>query len=138
MNFIYHTRVYTDDTDYGGIVYHANYLKFMERARTEWLDHWGLPLSTLSNQGYFFVIRAAELNYLKPARLNDHLEITSEITDHTQTQFHFSHTVRNAHNKDCVYTTGEIKLVCVNPEFKPTRIPETLIQKITENKKHGH
>ncbi len=84
--FNHQIRIYTDDTDCGGVVYHANYLKFMERARTEWLEHIGLALNQLATEGYLFAIRRAELEYLKPARLNDLVELSCAISDISRTQ----------------------------------------------------
>ena len=81
-NFIWPVRVYYEDTDAGGVVYYANYLKFMERARTEWLRTLGFEQTTLLNDyGIKFVVRAVALEYLRPALFNDRLEITVQPTE---------------------------------------------------------
>ena len=78
--FVWPIRVYYEDTDAGGIVYYANYLKFMERARTEWLRHYGIDLRELAAQGQtMFVVRSAKLDFLQPAHLGDALEVSVEV-----------------------------------------------------------
>ena len=75
--FRWRTRVYWEDTDGGGVVYYANYLKFMERARTEWLRSLGHQQHEIAEKfGFVFAVREARVNYLKPARLDDDLEVT--------------------------------------------------------------
>ena len=75
-------RVYYEDTDAGGIVYYANYLRFMERARTEWLAAIGFPLAAFEREhGVVFVVHRCEIDYLRPARLNDALDVTVEVAD---------------------------------------------------------
>ena len=81
--FRWPVRVYYEDTDAGGVVYYANYLKFMERARTEWLRCHGFELPALADEhGILFVVRAVEIEYLKPARFNDALDVTLELDEH--------------------------------------------------------
>ncbi len=132
-SFFYQTRVYTDDTDCSGIVYHANYLKWMEHARTEWLDYLGLSLKQLAQDGFLFVVRTAHLEYLKPARLNDTLNISCPVLESTRTQLLFQQDISSAQDKHCIFVQGRIKLVCVTPELKPTRIPETLMHALGEH-----
>src|SRR6187455_1309935 len=77
QEFSWRARVYWEDTDGGGVVYYANYLKFMERARTEWLRSMGHSQSELANTyGYVFAVAEVKVNYRKPARLDDELRIT--------------------------------------------------------------
>ena len=132
--FSHQLRVYADDTDFGGVVYHANYLKFMERTRSEWLESISISLSQWAKEGYLFIIRSAEIQYLKPARLNDYLEISCRIRELSRTQAIFQQEIYSADDKSCIYTTGVIKLVCVDHQLKPVRIPETLLQKMMEIK----
>jgi acyl-CoA thioester hydrolase len=74
-------RIYYEDTDAGGVVYHANYLRFMERARTEWLREIGYDLDVMTREvNLVFVVRAVTINYHKPARLNDQLNVSAELT----------------------------------------------------------
>ncbi|HEY0338651.1 MAG TPA: YbgC/FadM family acyl-CoA thioesterase, partial [Burkholderiales bacterium] len=79
--FIWPVRVYYEDTDAGGVVYYANYLKFTERARTEWLRAAGFEQTDLAEaHGVIFVVRAFAIDYLKPARFNDTLQVSVELT----------------------------------------------------------
>ena len=128
LPFCYETAVYPEDTDYGGIVYHTNYLKYMERTRTEWLKSIGQPLSELAKHQIFFVLRQANIDFIKPAKLNDELSISCEITDITRTQLIFEQSVKNKFENDCVYAFGWVKLVCVNFNFKPARIPVPILE----------
>src|SRR3954465_1818437 len=80
--FIWPVRVYYEDTDAAGVVYYANYLKFMERARTEWLASLGFPLAAfVRDHGGFFVVHRCEIDFVAPARLNDSLAVTVEVLD---------------------------------------------------------
>ena len=80
MSFAFDVRVYWEDTDAGGIVFYANYLKFMERARTEWLRSLGIAQRTLrETTGGMFVVSETQLKYLRPARLDDDLRVTAEL-----------------------------------------------------------
>src|SRR5690606_11748033 len=80
MAFTFPIRVYWEDTDAGGIVFYANYLKFFERARTEWLRNLGVEQQKLRDEvGGMFVVTQAQLNYLKPARLDDMIDVTAVL-----------------------------------------------------------
>lgn len=127
----YTTRVYVEDTDYVGVVYYANYLKFMERARTEFLLQLGFNLPELERNGYLIVIFKVELIYTLPAKLNDELEVTADISHVGNTSFTFSQLVRNKKNNNCVYCQGEIKLVCIDKQTQqPVRIPQAIREKL--------
>jgi len=91
-------RVYFQDTDAGGVVYHANYLNFMERARTEWLRTYGHSNAELMKElGMVFVMRSVKLDYLKPALLDDLLEVTAQIKDIGRSRVTLLQTVRRQH-----------------------------------------
>lgn len=78
--FLWPIRVYYEDTDAGGVVYHTNYIKFMERARTEWLRHLGIEQDELrDNDGVIFAVRSVQVEYFLPAKFNDELLISSEV-----------------------------------------------------------
>ena len=118
-------RVYFQDTDAGGVVYHANYLNFMERARTEWMRSHGYSNAELMKEfGAVFVVRSLKLDYLKPALLDDMLSVTAQIKDIGRSRISLYQTVgRDA----VVLTEGEVHLVCVSLEsFKPVSVPEVL------------
>ena len=114
-------RVYTEDVDYMGIVYHANYLCFFERARTEMLREKELLLSDLKKLNVLFAINELAIQYRYPAKLDDLLNINTEIKDLTRCSFVFD---QQMHNQDeQLISEARIKVVCVNSELKPKRIP---------------
>lgn len=127
--FVYQVRVYWEDTDAGGVVYYANYLKFMERARTEWLRSLGFEQQHLrETHGVVFVVRHVEIDYLAPARLDDLLVVSTQRTDTTRTCL----TVAQEIAADTVLTRATVRIVCVDPmSFKPVKIPQTLVEKMT-------
>jgi acyl-CoA thioester hydrolase len=118
-------RVYFQDTDAGGVVYHANYLNFMERARTEWLRTHGYSNAGLMKEfGVVFVVRSFKLDYLKPALLDDLLDVTAQINDVSRSRISLLQTVRRGND---LLTEAEVHLVCVSLEsFKPVSVPEVL------------
>jgi acyl-CoA thioester hydrolase len=118
-------RVYFHDTDAGGVVYHASYLNFMERARTEWLRTHGYSNAGLMKEfGMVFVVRSLKLDYLKPALLDDLLDVTVQIKDIGRSRISLLQTVRRGAE---VLTEAEVHLVCVLLEsFKPVSVPEVL------------
>ncbi len=119
-------RVYFQDTDAGGVVYHASYVNFMERARTEWLrEHYGYSNGGLMREfGVVFVVRSLRLNYLKPALLDDLLSVSAQIKDTGRSRLTL---LQNVQRGDEVLTEGEVHLVCVSAEsFKPVSVPEVL------------
>ena len=120
--FVWPVRVYYEDTDAGGIVYYANYLKFMERARTEWLRHYGIDLRALAAQGQMmFVVRSAKLDFLQPARLGDGLEVSVEVIRRRPASVTLRQQVALAEKVLC---TGEIRLACVEPvSLRPSPLP---------------
>lgn len=125
-------RIYYEDTDAGGVVYYANYLKFLERCRTDWLRAIGYEQAALlKDPGVAFVVRNVSVDYLKPARLDDLVVVSLDIDRVTRSQIFFHQTIRRA--KPAV--SGEwdtlidarIQLVCVNAEqMKVTSIPALL------------
>ncbi len=118
-------RVYFQDTDAGGVVYHASYLNFMERARTEWLRTYGYSNAGLMKEfGVVFVVRSLKLDYLKPAQLDDLLDVTAQVKEAGRSRVSVLQTVRRGHE---VLTEAEVHLVCVSLEsFKPVSVPEVL------------
>jgi acyl-CoA thioester hydrolase len=131
--FSWPARVYYEDTDAAGVVYYANYLKFMERARTEWLRMLGFELTTLEREhNVIFVVRAATMDYLQPARFNDELEISAELVRARGSLMEIVQTICRGTQ---LLVTAEIKLACVNSRsFRPVRIPRTILEKITMRK----
>ena len=122
-------RVYYEDTDSGGVVYYANYLKFMERARTEWLRSLGFEQDELSRRdGILFVVRSARVEYLKPARFNDQIEVRVVLDRRGPASMVFQQEVRRGADVLC---TGEIKIACVaTTGFSPVIMPEHIVSRI--------
>lgn len=122
-------RVYYEDTDAGNVVYYANYLKFMERARTEWLRQLGFEQDELSRRdGILFAVRSARLEFLKPARFNDLLQATARISRRGKASLSFAQEIRR---DDVVLCEGEVKVACLDTKrFTPRPIPENLGLKI--------
>jgi len=123
--FHWPVRVYFQDTDAGGVVYHAAYVNFMERARTEWLRTFGYSNAGLMKElGVVFVVRSITLDYLKPALLDDLLTVTARIKEIGRSRVTLLQSVLRVKE---VLTEGEVHLVCVNVQtFKPVSVPEVL------------
>ena len=121
--------MYYEDTDLGGVVYYANYLKFLERARTEWLRSLGYGQTELAaRHGVVFVVRSIALDYLKPARFDDMLEITVALADLGASRIGLAQRVQRA---DACLVTATVDIACVQTTtFKPVRIPGHLAEKI--------
>lgn len=122
-------RVYYEDTDAGGVVYYANYLKFFERCRTEWMRFAGHDQSALAAEaGIGFVARKASCEYLKPARLDDELIVGLEVEKLTRVRVVFRQHVRRG---DVELVTGAVEIACVNmATMTPSAIPEFLHSKL--------
>ena len=127
--FIWPVRVYYEDTDSGGVVYYANYLKFMERARTEWLRQAGIEQDQLlREQSLLFMVRSAKLDYHRPARFNDFLMVHSRILVARRVSITFEQRITPAPDSQHILCRGEIKIACINAAtFKPHPIPAVLL-----------
>jgi tol-pal system-associated acyl-CoA thioesterase len=126
-DFILPVRVYYEDTDAGGIVYYVNYLKFMERARTEWLRSLGFDQSLLS---VIFVVRDVQVSYQSPARLDDQLEVGVQVIARQGARMVFSQQIRR---DDVVLCQARVEVACVGREnLRPCRLPETLLQRLPQ------
>ena len=123
-NFSHTIKVYYEDTDAGGVVYYANYLKFMERARSEALKSFGFSNKLLIEEDRIFIIvKSCNIDYIKPAYLEDILEIKSTINKITKTSFFMKQKVFKSNDQ---ITDAEIHLVTVDTKGKPVKIPERL------------
>ncbi|MBU1223113.1 MAG: tol-pal system-associated acyl-CoA thioesterase [Gammaproteobacteria bacterium] len=130
MAFSWPVRVYWEDTDAGGVVYYANYLKFMERARSEWLRAFGFEQDQLRDEaGVVFVVRRVEIDYLSPARFNDALDVTVSLHEAGRASLVVrQELLRGSH---CL-AKAVITLACVDAlNFKPVKMPATLLQALT-------
>jgi acyl-CoA thioester hydrolase len=123
--FALRVRVYYEDTDAAGVVYYANYLKFMERARTEWLEALGYPLAAFERaHGVAFVVRRVTIDFLEPARLNDTLDVTVESVERGASRI----VATQACRRDGVaLANAHVTLACVDTaRWRPARIPKPL------------
>ncbi|RED02005.1 tol-pal system-associated acyl-CoA thioesterase [Ectopseudomonas oleovorans] len=119
-------RVYYEDTDAGGIVYYVNYLKFMERARTERLRALGYAQSELARDGLLFVVHSSEARYHAPARLDDELLIGAEVVEAKRASLRFHQEVRRAKD-DVLLCEGWVTVACVRADsFRPRAMPEAM------------
>ena len=127
MNIKSHTnriRVYAEDVDFMGIVYHANYLCYLERSRTEVLRAYNLLLSDLSKADVLFAISELAIKYKAPARLDDLLTVSTTINELKSCSFIFEQKIANQHEQ--VICSAEVKVVCVNKNLKPRRLPDII------------
>jgi acyl-CoA thioester hydrolase len=126
-DFKFTLRVYWEDTDAGGVVFFANYLKFFERARTEWLRSLGFGQERLRlDTGAIFVVADTSVRYLSPARLDDLLELTVQIVDAGRASMTIA---QQAWRGDELLAQGSIRIGCVDAgTFKPRRIPNELLE----------
>ena len=131
MKFFWPVRVYYEDTDSGGVVYYANYLKFFERARTELLRESGLQQDQLIEQyNIIFAVRNINVDYNKPAVFNDLLNVSTEVIEYKKASLTFKQTI-SRDDDETVLCQATCKVACLQAkEFKPTAIPEFIIKKI--------
>ena len=126
--FSYKLKVFYEDTDSGGVVYYANYLKFFERARTEAIAEIGLSnKKLLEENGIFIIVKSCNIEYKKPAKLEDQIEIKSNIISISNTSFKMR---QKAFRDNKLITDCEIHLVIVDEKGKPSKIPEILKKKL--------
>ncbi len=130
-DFVWPVRVYYEDTDAGGVVFYANYLKYYERARTEWLRAKGFSQhELLETDQLAFVVRQVEVNYLRPARLDDELNIEVVVKKVGKARIELEQRIVLLNNLTLL-NTARVVLACVDAEkFKPCAIPEKIRQEI--------
>jgi acyl-CoA thioester hydrolase len=127
-------RIYWEDTDAGGVVFYANYLKFFERARTEWLRSLGFAQEQLrQQQGIVFVVSEAAVRYLRPARLDDLLDVTVDVRNAGRASMTVAQQAwRHVDQGSELLAEGSIRIGCVDAgTFRPCRIPNDLLQHVT-------
>ena len=130
--YFWRVRVYYEDSDAGGVVYYANYLKFMERARTEWLRSLGIEQDDLmKDMNVLFVVRSISMEYKRPARFNDSLCVTVEPFDLKRASISFRQTIMKQDEGESVLAVGEVNVVCLQAsDFSPKSIPLDLFREI--------
>lgn len=131
--FLWPVRVYYEDTDSGGVVYYANYLKFMERARTEWLRHLGFEQDELiQKETVIFAVRSVQVDYLLPARFNQELSVSAKLIEQGRASLTIEQGITRSTDK-ALLCKGIVKIVCLRPDsFKPCAIPENIKQKLEQ------
>ena len=126
MSFVFPIRVYYEDTDAGGIVYHSNYLNFCERARTEYLRHLGIEQDTYLKHNIAFVVKSMEIDFKVAAKFNDELEVITEVINSKRASVEFSQTIINKLQQ--IVFTAKVKVACVDTsKMKPMAIPENIL-----------
>jgi len=130
LSFSWPVRVYIEDTDAGGIVYYVNYLKFMERARTEALRSLGFGKQFIFEQDEMFVVHSMQVDYRAPARLDDELAVSANVIRRARTYLLFQQTVMR---QDELLCAAEIKVACVGRKnLKPTAIPGIIAERFLQ------
>jgi acyl-CoA thioester hydrolase len=131
--FLWPVRVYYEDTDSGGVVYYANYLKFMERARTEFLRSLGFEQDQLKReQDVIFAVHSLSAQYKKPAVFNDELQVITKITALGKASLTFEHSITRR-SDDTVLCDAEVKVACLHAiQFSPAAMPEEILLRVGE------
>jgi len=134
--FTWNIRVYYEDTDAGGIVFYANYLKYFERARTEWLRAAGINQHQLTEElGVVFVVKSAAVEYHAPARLDDELQVSVAVRRFGQASLTMHQEVRHCGARGKLLADAIVKLGCIDAKtFRPCAIPEAVVSKMSQTR----
>lgn len=135
--FVWPTRVYYEDTDAGGVVYYANYLRFLERARTEWLRATGFEQpDLLRDHQVIFVVHEVSIKYHKPARFNDLLNVTVKIATFSAARFEVEQTVMR---DEVLLASARVTIVCVDAQtFRPAKMPVLIFEQLQQDAHESH
>jgi acyl-CoA thioester hydrolase len=117
-------RIYYHDTDCGGVVYYANYLKYLEEARTDYMEKRGLILKELAEKGFLFVVRRIDIEYKAPAHYGDILEISSKLSKIKNVSVEFHQEIKR---KEQLLVSAATILVCIDKNFRPSAMSDELI-----------
>jgi acyl-CoA thioester hydrolase len=134
--FILPIRVYYEDTDAGGVVYHSNYLNFFERTRTEMLRHLGFQQNELREEyGVIFAVRSMQIEYLSPAKFNDLVQVSATISQTKKASLTFEQSIKRDEVTLC---TASCKIACLDSiKLSPKAIPDFLLKQfLTETNEH--
>ncbi len=115
-------KIYYEDTDAGGVVYYANYLCYLERARTEFLLDIGIDVAEYHKKGYFFVVVHVDIHYKRPARLGEIIEVTTEMIEVTNATINLKHQI---FRDSTLLVEASVRVACIDKDGKPRRIPES-------------
>ncbi|MDA1343785.1 MAG: tol-pal system-associated acyl-CoA thioesterase [Proteobacteria bacterium] len=134
--FVWPVRVYYEDTDAGSVVFYANYLKYMERARTELLRAKGFEQDDMmENEGIIFAVRSLQIDYLKPARFNQLLQVSAEIKNIKKASLEFLQKITHDNN---LLVTSEVRIACLDViTMKPKAIPHNLLEQFNLEQKNA-
>lgn len=131
MGHVLKIRMYYEDTDCGGVVYYANYLRYVERARTEFFESRGVGLRKLMDEGVFFVVAEAALKYLSPGRYGDIMAIETNVEKVGPASIVFRHSIsRDNTGEKLVEAT--VKLGCVGRDFRPLRLKQNIMEAVAK------
>jgi acyl-CoA thioester hydrolase len=129
MNHVMDVKIYYEDTDCGGVVYYANYLRYMERARTEYLASKGYAVKKLMDEGTIFMVLRAEVDYTSPARYGDTIEIETWVKDVSRVTMVFEHVMREKTSRR-VIVECRAKVVYVDRNAKPKRLSDEYVASV--------
>lgn len=129
MNHTMEVKIYYEDTDCGGVVYYANYLRYMERARTEYLAAKGYAVKKLMDEGTIFMVVRVEIDYKSPARYGDLIEIETWVSDVSRVTMVFNHTMKDKISGR-LFVACKSKVVYVDTNGRPKRLPEEYVEKV--------
>ena len=121
-------RIYYHDTDCGGVVYYANYLKFLEQARTEFFEKKGVPIGTLAKEGMLFVVARQEIDYKSPSFYGDTLDVDARLESIGAAKLEFTNRIMNQDEK--MIAQARTIVVCIGRDFKPKHIPQDIRNKL--------
>lgn len=122
-------RIYYEDTDCGGVVYYANYLRYFERSRTEYLENRGIYIKECIPKGFFFVVAHQDIDYKAPAFYADILHIETKVFKISSASVIFEYVVRNRKTQQLIATASTV-LVCVDRDIQPVKIPHEIKEKL--------
>ncbi len=130
--FFWPVRVYYEDTDFGGVVYHANYLRFLERGRTEWLRFLGFEQDDLRERlGVQFVVVGMQLAFHRPACFNHELSVSVKVTDIKRASMMFDQTIIDASDENALVCSAQVRAACVNSvTLKPKPLPREIVAEL--------
>lgn len=130
-------KIYYEDTDCGGVVYYANYLRYVERARTEFLESRGVSLKALMDEGVFFVVADASLKYLSPGRYGDVLTVETVVNRLGPASIVFGHRVLRQSSGE-ILVESTVKIGCVGRDMRPLRIRDNIMEAVAaDNRNRG-
>ena len=129
--FQWRVRVYYEDTDSGGVVYYANYLRFMERSRTEWMRTLGFEQDRLhAEHGILFAVRSAHIDFLLPARFNEQLDVSAEVVRRGRASLTFRQAITRVDDAQLL-CDAQVKIACLDADaFRPRPIPDFILKEL--------